>query len=405
MYWANLLHIYQPPGQKKKIIDQVVRESYDRILSILESRKEIKISLNICASLTQQLFESGHGDVVERIKKLAENGRIELVASAAYHPILPLLPKVEIERQIRLNEEINQRYFDKAWQPKGFFLPEMAYNRKAGKIIKKSGYQWMILDEIAYQGNFGRMSFNKIYKLKSPFRFLKNKDFKIIFRNRSLSLLFFGNWLDSVDKFFSAVKKDRRSDKFLVTSFDGENLGHHRKHLAGLWSEILNNPEIKTVTYSEYLNLLKGIPSEKVNPLASSWATETKDLEKNVPYSLWRHPKNQLHQLQWQLTGLLIKAIKYCRNGSNCSEARNLLDRALASDQYWWASIKPWWNPGIIERGARNFVRIGRLLEKNINFRTKNRIEKTAQDIFNELERRKNSGRYKTIEKIGDWKE
>lgn len=404
MFWANLLHIYQPPGQKKKIIDQVVLESYNRILSVLESKKEIKISLNICASLTQQLFELGHRDVVERIKKLAENGQIELIASAAYHPILPLLPKAEITRQIRLNEEINQKYFGKVWKPKGFFLPELGYDKKVGEIIEKSGYQWIALDEVAYQGNFGKMSFDKIYKLKSPFCFFKNKDFKIIFRNRGLSLLFFGKWLDSVNRFFSAVKKDKRSDKFLVTAFDGENLGHHRKHLADVWSEILNNPEIKAITYSEYLNLLKDAPSEKISPLASSWATEMKDLEKNVPYPLWRHPKNQLHRLQWQLTDLLIKTIKHCRSDSNYNEARSLLDQALASDQYWWASIKPWWNPGIIEKGVQNFVQVGRLLEKSAGFGTKNRIEKTAQDIFNELERRKKSENYRTIEKIGDWK-
>ena len=66
MYWANLLHIYQPPGQKREIIDKVVRESYLPILDILEARPRVRLSLNICASLTEQLAEYGYIDILER---------------------------------------------------------------------------------------------------------------------------------------------------------------------------------------------------------------------------------------------------------------------------------------------------------------------------------------------------
>ena len=149
MYWANLLHIYQPPGQKKEIIDQVVKESYNRILAILQSNPKIRISLNVCASLTEQLVEYGYQDFLDQIKELVKKKQIELVSSAAYHPILPLLPKIEVNRQIKLNEDINQKYFGEAWQPKGFFLPELAYDKKTALIIQDLGYKWIILDEIA----------------------------------------------------------------------------------------------------------------------------------------------------------------------------------------------------------------------------------------------------------------
>ncbi|HVY12118.1 MAG TPA: UvrB/UvrC motif-containing protein, partial [Alphaproteobacteria bacterium] len=33
--------------------------------------------------------------------------------------------------------------------------------------------------------------------------------------------------------------------------------------------------------------------------------------------------------------------------------AREKLDRALRSDQYWWASARPWWSIEMIERGAK----------------------------------------------------
>jgi len=40
-------------------------------------------------------------------------------------------------------------------------------------------------------------------------------------------------------------------------------------------------------------------------------------------------------------------------NSAGYSAARVLLDRALHSDQYWWASAKPWWSLEMIERGAK----------------------------------------------------
>ena len=49
MYWANLFHIYQPPGQKKEITRKVANESYSPIIEILKNRPEAKINLNFNA--------------------------------------------------------------------------------------------------------------------------------------------------------------------------------------------------------------------------------------------------------------------------------------------------------------------------------------------------------------------
>ncbi len=390
MYWVNLLHIYQPPGQKKEIINQVVKESYKRILTILQTNPFVRLSLNICASLTEQLVEYGYQDFLKQIKKLVETGQIELVGSAAYHPLLPLLPETEISRQVKLNEDINQKYFGKSWQPKGFFLPELAYSKKTADVIQNLGYQWIVLDEIAYQGQFGQVLFDKIYK---------KGNLKIIFRNRGLSLLFFGEWLDSVDKFFSSIKKDGRSDEFLITAFDGENLGHHRKYLADLWEKILQDSKIQNITYSEYIDLLKDKPLIEVEPLDSSWSTEIKDLKEKIPYPLWQHPENKLHQYQWQLTNLFIGLINQVKDNSNYKEARELLDKAIASDQYWWAAIKPLRNFGLIEDSTRQYLKIFSLLQKSINIKTRQQIESIIQKIFKEVKNRRNISYCKNIEK------
>ena len=390
MYWTNLLHIYQPPDQRKQIIDQVVKESYNKILDILEANPKIKISLNICASLTEQLIKYGYQNIIERIKNLAEKKQIELLGSAAYHPILPLYSKTEVIRQIKLNENINQKYFGKVWRPrpKGFFLPEMAYDKKTARIIQSLGYQWVALDEIAYNGKFGQISFEQGYQIKDLFLNQKNKNLKIIFRHRDLSSLFFGRWLDSVDKFFSAVKKDKQTDKYLITAFDGENLGHHQRHLADLWAEILKNKQIKTITCSEYLNLFKNYPFRQITPLASSWSTEIKDLNKNIPYPLWQDPDNQIHQLQWQINNLIIKIVKSNQTHLNYKKARKILDQAICSDQYWWASARPWWGPEMIEQGLNRFLKISLLLRDKVSLEEQKKVRKLSQEILQKIEKK-----------------
>jgi len=372
MYWSNLLHIYQPPNQKKEILARVVEESYARILDILEKRPKIKINLNICASLTEQLAKSGFQKVIKRIKNLAERGQIELVGSAKYHPILPLLPKSEVIRQIKLNENSNQKYFGRVWQKKGFFLPELAYDKKTARIIEQLGYQWIILDEIAY----GQRPSATNYKSNTNIRITNSKlkfdrlyqiqglKLKVFFRNRVISNLFFTGLAKNFSNFMKFIKDDPRLETgYLITCLDGENLGHHCPGAEKLWAEILDSGQIQTLFFSELDFKLKN-NIEEIDPLPSSWASSKKELNQGIPYALWFHPKNKIHQLQWQLTNLAIKTINRAKNDLNYRMARQNLDQALFSCQYWWASGQPWWDRKMIERGASNFIESLKILKK-----------------------------------------
>ena len=131
----------------------------------------------------------------------------------------------------------------------------------------------------------------------------------------------------------------------------------------------------------------------------SSWSTEIKDLKEKIPYPLWQHPENKLHQYQWQLTNLFIGLINQVKDNSNYKEARELLDKALASDQYWWASIKPLRNFGLIEDNTRQYLKIFSLLQKSINVKTRQQIESIIQKIFKEVKNRRNISYCKNIEK------
>lgn len=67
MYLALFLHIYQPPTQLSGITEKIAQDSYLKIVSLLEKSPQCKITLNINASLTEQLAEKGYADLLGKI--------------------------------------------------------------------------------------------------------------------------------------------------------------------------------------------------------------------------------------------------------------------------------------------------------------------------------------------------
>jgi alpha-amylase/alpha-mannosidase (GH57 family) len=390
MYWANLLHIYQPPKQKKEIIWKVAKESYLPILRILKQRPKAKISLNINGSLAEQLPGAGLRGIINDIKKLALKGQIEFTGSAKYHVILPLLPEKEIIRQIELNFKTNQKFFGQIYKPTGFFLPELCYSKRVAKIIKKLDFKWIVLDEIAYQGKVGQVKFDQKY-------ILKNIGLPILFRTQRISNIFFTAEAKTVKDFMKIMRADGRVKNYLITALDGENLGHHRKGMDRLYAKLLDQPFIKTINFTELIGLYK---KEKViDPLPSSWSSREIELKRKIPYPLWQNPKNEIQKRQWQLTNLVIKTFyKISPKDKGWPIARQRLDRAFFSCQYWWASAMPWWSINMIREGAESQVK-SILPLRTANQKTKNKIIDLSQKITFLAREWQESGRIDKIRK------
>lgn len=355
MKWINFIHIYQPPTSDKERIMSVVNESYQFIADILKKNSNFKLTININACLTEQLAKFGYEELLGDIKSLLEKGQIELVESAAYHPILAMLPEKEIERQIRINKTINSKYFGDAYLPKGFYIPEMAYTEKVAKMIKSLGYEWIILDEINYNGKLGQVNFNKKYKIK-------NVGLNVVFRNRSISQSYVP------DKILSLIEA-KSVPEIVITGTDGEIYGHKHKDINGNLAKIANEKDIETQTVSEYLGEMS--EEEEVKLVDGSWESTEEELEKKKPFMLWDDPKNKIHSKLWSLTKLAIEAVSENTDDPNYGWARIHLDRGLASCTYWWASARDFklfsslaWNPDEIEKGLEELIKSIRSLDK-----------------------------------------
>ncbi|MCL5263989.1 MAG: hypothetical protein M1343_02135 [Chloroflexi bacterium] len=364
MYWANFLHIYQPPTQTEEIVRKVTDESYRKLVDVLDQFPSAKITLNINGSLTEQLARYRLIDVIQGFRRLAERGQVEFTGSAIYHPILPLIPEREIRRQIELNTALNRSFFGEVYNPQGFFPPEMCYSRRVAEIVADMGYKWIIVDEISYNGKLGTVSDDTTYSVRSL------HDFRVFFKERPFSAGITYGSLPTGKEFVQALGNRIGENRYLLTGTDGEVYGHHRPGQEQLLRDVFGQQrpasgaptqtshtdnqaqgEIETCTISELISLFN--KKETADPLPSSWSTWEDEMALGIPYPQWIYPGNEIHRLQWELTNLAIDSLTAVSPAAEgYEEARRTLDEGLHSCQYWWASCRPWWDTGMIERGA-----------------------------------------------------
>lgn len=376
MFWANFLHFYQPPTQKKYWIDRVTKEAYGPILRQLEKIPQACLTINIAAVLFELWDKHGYLQVIDGYRSLVKKKQIEVTSSAKYHPLLPKLTKEEITRQIKLNESTLEKYLDIRCpeQTPGFFPPEMAYDRNIAQVVYDLGYKWIIAEELSYKQTFNEVDYSKIYQIQDI-------GLKIFFRERSFSYKILSGQIGTINLFLQELGDRLHKKEYLLTAMDGETFGHHRPGMERLLFELYKFSEVRPITISEIFEHFQKV--EIVSTFPSTWALMEQDVERRAPFSRWDDYDNEIHQKQWELTNLAVRTVQKSKYNipkllnfslelaSNNREAllekneslnfeekawvkaRLLLDRALHSDQYWWASARPWWSLEMIERGTK----------------------------------------------------
>jgi len=351
--WVNLLHFYQPPTADNETVVQAAEKSYRRIIGALKRNPNIKFTVNIAGCLLEKLDQLGFNDLISDLRRLYRKKQIELTGSAAYHPILPLLPEKEVRRNIEVNQKILKKYFGPGFKAKGFFPPELAYDQKLAKIIKSYHYDWIILDEISAGGRLADLNDGKLYLEKTT-------GLKIFFRPRRFSKSY-------VPKIIFGLINDNFKGT-VITATDAELYGLRHSDQTATFEKLLKRREIKTLTVSEFLAGLDGTVV-KLTPAAGSWESTAAELKKGQPFLLWQNPKNNIQQLLWRLADLAIKTVGANQADASFAWARRHLDRGLASCTFWWASARDFklfgaisWNPDEIERGLNELIRSIRAL-------------------------------------------
>ena len=354
IYWAPLLHFYQPPTQSHAVLAKVCEESYRPLVRVFKEHPESRITVNMCGVLTEMLADHGYQDILRGLEKLGQAGQVEFTGSAKFHAILPLIPEVEAKRQISLNKKTNLSFFKDSYKPRGFFLPEMCYSDETASIVRGMGYEWVIVSGIACQGKWP-MDYISTFKLGSGLM-------KAFFRDDIISNMISFKNIDAVG-FVSRIKElaKGKEDAYIITAMDAETFGHHihdweNIFLAALYEIIEDSDKVKAVKISD---LLEKFPAVKTRPpKPSSWSTSNEEIMAGNYYPLWNTPHNNIHRLQWEHMDLCLEIFQEAEKKKDIEKsalffntARSTLDMALHSCQFWWANKDRMWNENLINKG------------------------------------------------------
>jgi 1,4-alpha-glucan branching enzyme len=123
----------------------------------------------------QKLFRAIDRDLISAFRRLQEDGRLEIIGSAATHGYLPLLAKDEsIRLQLAVGQAEHRRLFGVA--PAGCWLPECAYRPGIEKFLAEAGFRYFFTDaHLAHAGTplvaYGEdMHFKPGKAARSPYR-------------------------------------------------------------------------------------------------------------------------------------------------------------------------------------------------------------------------------------------
>ncbi len=378
MYWANFLHFYQPAEQQPDVLETIVVQSYRPLIEGIKKCKRVRLTVNINGTLLELLDTYGYKDIIDDLRTLGEEGRIEFTSSIKYHALAPFLSEDEIIRQIKMDDETNTFFLGDSYQPQGFFPPEMAYSEELPAVISSLGFKWIILDEIAYDGYVGHVDYKKIYKVDGS-------NMLVFFRERRLSNLIMSAVVRSRESLLEAMKDDMRSGRYVLTAMDGETFGHHRPGLEKMLFDVFAAPEFELIKISD----ISGYYTEakEILPVKSTWASSRKEIEENTQFLSWSDPENIIHRWQWKFTELVLKEVNAMnKNHPRYDLVRKKMDLALSSDHFWWASAKPWWSLEMIEVGAYRLLDTIRHIpnvSKEVLEEARNYYEKIIITAFN----------------------
>lgn len=334
------------------------------------SEKEKKALLKYHFSLME--------DVVPIHRRLQDKGQIEIITTAYYHPILPLLvdnysslratPGLPLPQrfsfpedaraQVEMSTDQYRRLFD--MEPRGFWPPEMAVSPETIPLLADLGFKWTVTDEQIlahsldveiYRDGYGHVLNPEV--LYQPYLACgEGTEVPIIFRDHHLSdrIGFVYQHMNASDAAADLIhrlqvireKLAGSSGNYLVTiALDGENAwewyaGEKNDFLHALYAGISNAPYLKTVTVNEYLE--ENPPKRKINSLATgSW------VDHNLARWIGTEHKNKLWNRLLEARLAVKDFSEKAPEPYRLKQALRSIYKAEGSDFTWWVDSMPYY--------------------------------------------------------------
>ncbi len=138
------LHLHQPVGNFDHVFAQHVEDVYRPLLERLAGRGFLPIVLHLSGPLLDWL-EQHETAYLDRLGKLAADGKIEILLSGFYEPVLASLPRPDRVEQIHWMHEAVRRRF--GVDAKGLWLTERVWEPELAADLADAGVGYALVDD------------------------------------------------------------------------------------------------------------------------------------------------------------------------------------------------------------------------------------------------------------------
>ena len=141
---ALVIHNHQPVGNFGWVIEDVYEQAYSPMLAAIERHPGIHLGLHYTGPLLQWMA-ANRPESIDRIRRLADRGQVEIVGGAYYEPILITLPDRDRHGQlVRMADELEGLF---GLRPSGAWLAERVWEPSLAYDLAAAGYAWTVLDD------------------------------------------------------------------------------------------------------------------------------------------------------------------------------------------------------------------------------------------------------------------
>ena len=198
LYHALVLNLHQPHGNLEHLLERNEWEAkeilfaMDRIPRSLADyqdvgRLHLALSGTLLETLTNPEFQSRAYGVVDcgsLLGRLRNTRIIDLLGTAYYHPVMPLVPPTDWEAHLeRWRGMARRQFFHSDFQ--GFWPPEMGFCMEMIPLLRRFGYRFVLVDSEHVQP-IGSMRWEELRYQPHVARF-GGEEIIVIVRDRDLS--------------------------------------------------------------------------------------------------------------------------------------------------------------------------------------------------------------------------
>lgn len=333
-----ILHAYQPFNQSEDVLKRIVERCYLPFLRGMLGNENIKVNFNFSGILLE-LLESRFPEVISLLNELIDRQQIELLGSAYYHPLLPLIDSDDQRAQINLQTSKLKELF--GFTPSSFFPPELAISQSVLDALLSNNFSSVIVPEnlFLFSSNASRYS-------------TSSGSIVLLKRNKAISNgISFNSYKGNVEHVIGDLRNTWKNTGFPpLIAMDLETYGEHLPHYYNFFFELAGNTS--TLLLSELLNNYS--VNEEIHSITpSSWSTSDEDQRRGIYFPLWDHPSNSIHQLLQLHLGLLKRAkVLIKKENPDCwADFYKSYLKASYSCQFWWASH--FWSKDLVLQGLK----------------------------------------------------